>query len=694
MTGAGKALISMICLFGLSACTSAAKNQADSANQMDDLTIGQKADDGVNPDLASEELSGTSALPAAPSRPHVETAALPVLASNASSKSSFNPGDVSEVDVTDLKYLAQKGGGTVVIETSGPATFRTREEANLNQVVIEIANAKLPAQLKRPLITKDFKQSIASINAYQDPGVSTARVVIQFRGAQKAVVQQNGRSLFINALGEGAGSLAKSKGEEASANAEAMSVAQNDVPVTEDEKFVDDAAKAGPVNDKPGTQGQVLSASLDQLNNSNVKFYGRPISIEVRDLNVKDVLSLIAEQSGANLVVSDKVDGNITLKLRDIPWDQALLLVMRSKQLGYVRQGTVLRIAPMSMLQSETEEAKKVLDAQRAAEPLKVKVIPVSYAKVTDLKLQVDPFLSTRGKAVGDTRTSSIVVTDIAEVLDRVTNLIRALDTPPLQVLIEGKVVEARETFARSFGFNWGYSPVAPISLGSANLTHNVAINGGGISAGGGSSGGTGGAATTPSTIPLQIGMSVGVLDFFGNVNANLALSEHEDLVKVISSPQITTMNNEPASIVQQTTVYINQVLNNAAGTQITPQPQAVELRLEVTPQITSDSDVIMQMLLKRQFAGTASSNGGPSPINTREAKTKVLVKNGQTAVIGGIYQSDNLQSEDGIPGLRTIPIVGWLFKNHSHTSEKNELLLFLTPRILNPDKATREETL
>lgn len=551
----------------------------------------------------------------------------------------------SLIEVKDLRYISKSG--VVVIETSEPASYNTREVPEQNQVVIEISNASLPAKLKRPYITKEFQQSIASINAYQDRGSTTARVVIQFKDATSAQVQQSGNLLEVIP----AGSQASGDDDWSPSSSQAAKSTDYDPRILPTSSYDRSVATADP------------------------QFYGKPISIEVRNTPIRDVINLIAEQSGANILLGSDVDGAVSLKLRQVPWDQALLIVMKAQNLGYVREGSVLRIATLQTLQKETEESKKVIDAQKAAEPLKVKVIPVSYADSPQLQAQVASFLSSRGKVTADQRTNSLVVTDIPENLERVANLVKALDTPPLQVLIEGKVVEARETFGRNVGIRWKASG-QDYQMGAQTMRTNLSI--------------------TPGDMPggASVGIRLGTLDILGDLDAALGLFEREDLAKVVSSPRILTLNNVTANIVQSFNIPISKSTQGTGGTTTSVEFKPIELRLEVTPQITSESDVIMQVSIKREFA-TNRGEGRTPDINSREAKTKVLVRNGQTSVIGGVFQSDATETEEGVPFLRSIPVLGWLFKNKGVSTEKSELLLFLTPRILNAEKGIpKEDTL
>ena len=603
-------------------------NEAETASTTEPAVDPDLAEDVFNEELDQNQAEAPAPAPE-PASPEEQIADIPepTTEPDMATEPQMATETASAVDITNIRYLADQGG-RVVIDTSAPATYRTREVSAQNQMVIEIANARLPAKLKRPFITKDFKQPIASINAYQDSGSTTARLIVQFREPTTADVNQQGGRLTLTASGS------------------SMS----------DEQVADDDSNSAP-------QKQQNADGLDAQ-----RFYGKPINLEVRETNIRDVFTLIAEQSGANIVISDDVKGNVTLKLRQIPWDQALAIIMKTKNLGYVRQGNVLRIAPVEQLQKETDDLRKIQDAQKLAQPLRVKVVPVNYAKVSDLAGQVKDFLSPRGKVVADTRTSSLIITDITENLDRTTNLIKALDVAPQQVLIEGKVVEATDNLVRDLGINWGLSGETLFKRGAA-ISPQLNISPGSVP-------GTG----------LAFNVSAGTMKYLGDLTATLGLAETRSQAKVLSSPRVVTLNNESANIKQITQIPIRkETVNNGAST-VTQEYKAVELSLEVTPQITASTDVLLQIGLKREFA-TAAPAGESPPIETREAKTKVMVPSGQTAVIGGIYQNDETNTENGVPVLKDVPVVGWLFKNKSNTNTKRELLLFLTPRILSKSK-------
>jgi type IV pilus assembly protein PilQ len=517
-----------------------------------------------------------------------------------------------------------------------------------HQFVIEIQNAVLPAKLKRSLNTKDMSGGIGAIDAYQNKGSTTARIVVQLReGASEPTVNLEGNSLLVSE-----GAIASRASVAENGGAEGGEGAASSVP-----------------------QSQILSStSLQDFLSGNMQFYGKKISLETSDMDVRDVFKLIAEESGVNLVLAEDVKGTISLKLRQVPWDQALVMVMKAKKLGYTRSGNVIRIASMTDIRAEEDDALKMATAKKATDPLKVRLIPISYAKIDELKTQVAPFLSERGKVVGDVRTSSLVVSDVAENIDRVVKLVQAIDVPPPQVLIEGKIVEATDDFERALGVNWsaagqpvvlGSSGHGPITTTMQSLQVSPALH-------------------SPQTGTLVF--QLGTLDVLGSLTATLGLFESQGIAKVLSSPRILTLQNEAAEISETTEMPIiqsNLIQGSGSTTNVTFKP--IKLKLGVTPQITNDGAVIMSVDVLREFAGAVVDQTSQAfPVNSRSAKSKVLVKNGQTAVIGGIYISDMSQNDTRIPWLGDIPVLGWLFKSTDVKNNKSELIVFLTPRIIS----------
>lgn len=576
--------------------------------------------------------------------------------------------------VTGLDYKSNINGGTVVIRTDNPVQMTTRKNEQNNQFIIELKNTTLPKKFQRPYITKEFGGNIASINGYQSSGSDrSARIVVQLRGpAGEPQVSQDGNVISVAGAGGSAPSdNSMNVAQRAEPNSQPQESASNNEEVSQNEPSAENTQAANALETR----------SLSDFLMGGNKFYGRAISIEVKDADIRDVFRFISEESGLNMVVGDDVVGKISLKLKKIPWDQALSVVLQSRQLGYIKQGNILRIASLKNLQLESDEAKKVIDSQRLLETLHVQVFPISYAKSEDLEVQAKDFLSPRGKVKADKRTNALIVTDISESLGKIRKLIQRLDTQTPQVLIEAKVVEARESFSRLIGVNWNFTG-NPTQVN--NNSQGAAVN------------------FTPrlnsTTIQNNIaglstaGFTVGTFDVIGDLSASLALLETESLIKVLSSPRILTLDRVDASI-KQTSQVVS--FKTTAGTAATPggvEPiiKDVNLELKVKPQVTNDGAIILEISVTREFPGTTVNvdKASATPINSRFVKTQVLVDNGDTIVIGGIYQSDVGEGESGIPWLRKIPVIGGLFRSRSTSREKNELVIFLTPRTLNREKS------
>lgn len=623
---------------------------ATTPEQQSEQTLEEPPVDDLDQELSAQNQAGDELQPAPEETPPMET--LP-------------PTPVEEkTKITDIRYLSNSNGGTVVIETSQPVTFQSRMNSATRQFVIELANVELPAALQHPYNMKEFGSRFGGINAYQSPGSTTARVVIQMaKAGPEPMVQQEGTSLVV--------------------------IPQTTAPPVAERELAPPPSQQQEPPPASDSRPMALSAkTLDEFLTGNQRFYGRPISLQVKDADVRDVVNFLAEESGANVVMSDDVSGKISLKLRKIPWDQALVTVMRSKALGYVRQGNVLRISTMKALQAETDAANKLIESQKAISPSVVQVIPISYAAVEDIKKSAEPFLTGTGKVVTDARSSTVIVTDKADIVERITKLIKTLDIAPAQVSIESKIVEAVEGFNNFFGVNWGFRG-APVNLSQSGGSYGAPVD---MSLGLNSFNVT---KDVSGAAPFSANFTVGTMDIFGDLAATLTLAEKDSLAKVISSPRISAMNREKATIVQQGE-NLSVIATRSEMTGVitkTEKRTPFKLQLEVTPQITADGGVIMELDVQREFLGPIIDQDlGSREINTRKAKTKVLVRNGQTAVIGGIYTSDETEANIGLPVIKNIPVLGWLFKSHSVQRNKNELLIFLTPRILSSDNIGSEQ--
>ena len=586
---------------------------------------------------------------------------------------------VASNQVTNLEYKAFENGGTVVIETAQPATYQKIVDPERNQIIIQVNEVGLPARFQRPYITKDFKQDIATINAYADE-TGNARFVIQMKRPVDPAVTREGKSILVMTSESAFMSFAANKSNSPETKEESLNQLVSENEFNEDVGEAGKAKVLGEIDtslepDKPkimeikSNDGSIsgLGDSKSGLSLNEGVFRGDPISLEFVDEDVRTIIEVIADKSGLNLIMDKEVSGQANLRLRDVPWDQALLVLLRSQGLGYVKQGSVLRIAKQSTLSSEAKSVSDQIKSEKQAKLLssgiKVKYIPVSYAKVAELAPKLKEFTSKEGKIAFDDRTSSLVITDFGEYIARIEELVKALDTPPMQVEIESKLIEAREDFVREAGINWGIAG-QPFDVNSQTAAINAGLN------------------NVQATTGFSMDLSIGTFDIFGDLTAALNIFENQNKIKVLSQPRVVTMNKVPAVIEQVTQIPILQITVQQGITTETIQFQDLTLSLNVTPQITFKGDVILDVELKREFAGTQAQDG-TRELNRRRAKTTVMVKNGKTAVIGGVYQLDDTDIDSGIPGLKDIPLIGYLFKSTREERSKNELLLFLKPKIL-----------
>jgi type IV pilus assembly protein PilQ len=408
------------------------------------------------------------------------------------------------------------------------------------------------------------------------------------------------------------------------------------------------------------------------------KYTGKKLSLDFQDADIVPIFRLLADISGYNIVVSPEVKGKLTMKLIDVPWDQALDLILKTFSLGKSIEGNIIRIAPHTVFAKESEEAAKAQEAGIKAERLETKMFNISYAKVKDVEASIgkSKILTPRGTISVDERTSSMLVNDVASVFPEVEKLLLTLDKPTPQVLIEARIVEVNTNEVKDLGIQWGLtlkgvntlSSLGGFSgLNSGTFTGNNFL----VDFPGGSSAGSGS------------GFTFGIMNPAKTMGLDLQLSAVETLGKgkVISNPRIMTLDNEEAKILQGKSIPVRKLTTE--GT-VSTEFKDITLELIVKPHITPDNSINIDFAIKKEeLDPTVPSIEGVPGTDKKEAKTKVLVKDGETIVIGGIYKINKTDSETGVPGLMKIPLLGWLFKNYKETVSTSELLMFITPRIV-----------
>ncbi len=523
------------------------------------------------------------------------------------------------------------GEGRVIVDLSSPGIGIDIRQQGRN-VIVDFANTNMPRNLVRRLDVNDYATPVKTVDVLDQGG--NARLVITPAGLWEYSAYQT------------------------------------------DTQFI---VEIKPIKEDPNKLVQTAGYS------------GEKLTLNFQAVEVRALLQVIADFTGLNIIASDTVGGNLTLRLKDVPWDQALDIILQSKGLSKRKNGNVVLIAPSDELATkeklELEAKQQIIEL----EPLRTESFVISYAKASDIQTLLSggtqKILSKRGSATTDARTNTLFVQDVPSRLEEVRRLISQLDVPVRQVLIEARIVIADDKYGRELGARFGTgsgftSSGRNVGIG-ANLGTTRGIANGGIPSG-------------DLNVNLPVAGAAGSLAMtilnLGNgniVNLELSALESENRGKVVSSPRIMTADKKKAIITQGTEIpYLTQA---ASGGSTISFKQAI-LSLDVTPQITPDDKIIMDLEIKKDAVGAilTGGTGGVPSIDTRTLKTQILVDNGDTAVLGGIYEQVSRTDTTKVPLLGDIPFIGNLFKTTKKQEDKTELLIFITPRIIKDQLTIR----
>ena len=430
------------------------------------------------------------------------------------------------------------------------------------------------------------------------------------------------------------------------------------------------------IDDDGRTERERLIESFGSLvvSRQQREYVGDPISMSLKNADLVETLRSFAKISDLNFVIQPGVRGTVTVELKSVPWDQAMEQILKINNLGLEIDGTIVRIAPTGKLRQEAEERRRLRRAQQQTVPLRTLMRSLSYARAGQvarlLRNRDGNILSRRGSVQVDQRTNTLIIRELPDNVDTVLAVIDNLDTPAPQVTIEARIVEATKNFSRSLGIEWGFGFDANPQSGNATglqFPNTIDADGG---------------------VGLLTGGQNAFLDLaFGNIlntfrlNAQIQVAEAEGLVNIISAPRVTTLNNNAANIQSGLQIPVQTVSDRTVSVQYVN----ATLSLRVTPQVTAEGTVVLDINVAKRTPqiGLAVGGAGNVPINTRDARTKVIVRDGGTAVIGGIYEVTSNQVQDRVPGLSNIPILGHLFKNRNRNDANDELMIFITPRII-----------
>lgn len=619
-------------------------------------------------------LASGSAFSAAALKQPVQDPAKTAPASLAVSKIDFKRGE--------------DGAGRLILQFDGQGAspdLRTQGD----NVLVDISNARLPAELQRPLNVTDFATPVQRVEV--KPSGSGSQLVLSTKGAFDSLAYQTGNEYVVE--------ITPRKGQPAVGGVSAAAVTQ--------------------------AAAQIAARG----------YSGRPVTFNFQDVPVRTVLQLIAEESNLNIVASDTVQGNVTLRLMNVPWDQALDIVLRAKGLDKRRDGGVVWVAPQPELAKFEQDKEDARIAIENREDLITDYVQINYHNaavifkaLTEAKgiggggggqgggqggqggQQDNGFLSPRGRLVADERTNTLMISDIPKKVAQMRELISHIDRPVDQVLIESRIVIATDTFARDLGARFGITGSTGRGILSGSLDSNVNFQN--TSAQRANELANTGTSTTLAShlFPTGLNVDLGASGFTNsraaglaytllgsnfNLDIELSAMQEEGRGEVVSNPRIVTANQREGVIKQGREIgYVTISGGGAAGSaaQANVQFKEVLLELKVTPTITNDNRVFLNMNVKKDEVARfiiLEGYGTVSEINRREVNTAVLVGDGETVVIGGVYEFTDRESVSKVPFLGDIPFLGNLFKKRGRSKEKAELLVFVTPKVLRVASAT-----
>ncbi|NBX67987.1 MAG: hypothetical protein EBR01_03360 [Proteobacteria bacterium] len=527
-------------------------------------------------------------------------------------------------EITNLEFKMDGDVSRILISSIAKLNYKEFKNTSMKQVVYVLENTQVPERLERAYDTSEFASPVALFTLLQIPKSKEPTA--------KLIVQ-----------------LREDKAPSIVSSERGLSI---DFPAADN------------LGDSRELLGSNESKMIPEESNfsQGATFYGKPIErLEIKNTDIQDVLRLIGRSSGYNIVIGEDVTGKVgAISLENIPWDQAFAIVLQSKKLGYIRQGNVLRVATLASLKAEKDEIAAVEQSKVKAEVLRTVLIPVSYAKAQDLAPKGKSILTERGSLDVDERSNSIIVRDIDRVIGKLQKLYAMLDTQPPIVSVSAKVVEMKSDFSRSFGMN---------ALKLAQNTSGIAGEGFDYTPGG-------------TTITIK-------RPEFARLEAKIGLAELEGETRVLANPSLAVNQNQKA-VFNQTLSAFYKVQQQAVAGAIPQQTlQAIDttLSLEATPIVSGDGSISMNVNIKNEVP-QSSAGAAEVAIDKRSIQTQVLLENGDTAVIGGAFSSTASSTQDGVPGLMRLPLIGLLFSERLIKETKNEILIFLTAKILNAEES------
>lgn len=582
-----------------------------------------------------------------------------------------------EVIGIDFKQLEDKS--RIIISTSTKAPYEIKKGAD-NTVQVEVKGVTVPLKLTRPLDTHEFASPVSMItpNNIMIGSQKSAQILVELRKMVAYDVNQENDKIYVDFERTEEFKVEQPKTIEV--------VTVKKTPPAE-EKPTEDTTPIEAVKKEEVAPPSPKAEEIPATEKVAEKVYtGKKITLDFVDADIDNILRLFAEVSDLNIITTEEVKGTVTVRLVDVPWDQALDIVLDAKNLGMDKTGNVIRIAPYEKIQKDREAKANARKAQEELAPFVTELIRLNYSNAEDIAPQVKTLLSEGGSVTVDERTNTLIIKDTQVKVDKTKELVRNLDTQTPQVLIQAQIIEASTDFSRELGIQWG----GRWGGGKEGEKHDIVL------------GGAGGLETINADelvvdLPAGVGTGAGgAIEFaitnlknMGYLKAQISAMEEKGQGRVISSPRITTLDHKEASIEQGLRVPYPASVSEEG--ELGYEFIEANLKLTVTPHVTGDGFVRMEIVVKKDSPDFSKTVGvGVPSIDKKEAKTEVLVRDGEVVVIGGIYTHEQSgPTIAGVPLLYKIPLLGWLFHKRSKSDNQKELLIFIAPNIVQPRRIT-----
>ncbi|MCT4642571.1 MAG: type IV pilus secretin PilQ [Bacteriovoracaceae bacterium] len=562
--------------------------------------------------------------------------------------------------VKSVNFIQEGEVSKLIIDLDKEAFAQKVHIKEDKQIILDLKDVNADKRYLRGIDTSEFVGSSVYISPYRKPGTkSDLRFTVQLRDNVRSILENKNNRVILH-IENRFGVFSRKK----------ISKSEKNEKIQDEQKIIN-IPKSFAMND-----------ILENLTQAGVKKYiGKKISINVNNMSYKDLLKIIAETSGFNIIIDDAIGQlkPLTLNLTNLPWDEALDTILNLGNLVAQKHSNILTVKTAAQARAEKLQEIENKKNNRIQEPLVTKVFSISFADSTNLVTIINDYLTKdRGRVQQDKRTNQLIVTDTVEVIEKIKSIMKTLDTQEPQVLIEAKIVEANEGYEFKAGLGIGgiqagYDPVTP--------TASLNTNSGSFSI----------SSAPGANAPTLLGANITVFKRLLDLKFNLDLMESENKGRVVTSPKIITENNQKANISSSNSIPV-LVTNRDASTGLiteTYEDVTANINLDVTPKVTNDGSIALDVsITKEGFSGEAAAGVRP-PKTSNAIKTKVLVDNGSTVVIGGLYQTQSSQVDSGVPFLKDLPLIGWLFRSaYNPKKTRSEIIIFLTPRIINQKEA------